>query len=223
MSLFKNRIDAGKQLAGKLLVYQNKKDTLLLALPRGGVPIAFEIAKVLNLPMTVFLVRKLGVPGHEEFAMGALAEGNIQVLNKNLVQQLRITEQQIQRVVQKEQRELSRRLQLYRDGKNLPDLKNKTVILVDDGIATGSTFKAAIQALKVIEPKKLIIASPVASQDSLDEVASLVDETIRLATPEPFYGVGQWYEHFDQTSDEEVLHLLKSASVKLNTLGANKI
>ena len=218
MSLFKNRTDAGQQLASKLLTYQNEKAILILALPRGGVPVAFEIAKVLHAPLTVFLVKKLGVPGHEEVAMGAVAEGNIHILNQDLIQQLGITEQQIQHILQKKQQELTWHLQHYRQGKCLPTLNNKTIILVDDGIATGSTFKAAIQALKTLKPKKLVIAAPVASQDSLQEIASLADETVCLATPEPFYGVGQWYQHFDQTSDEEVLYLLQTAPVKLDTL-----
>lgn len=216
MSLFKNRTDAGQQLAKKLLHYKNKKDVLVLALPRGGVPIAFEIATALHVPMTVFLVRKLGVPGHEELAMGAISEGNVFTLNQKLMQQLHISEEDIQYGLKKEQQELTRRLQHYRQGKQLPKLDNNTVILVDDGIATGATFKAATQALKTLHPKKIIVATPVASKDSLREIASSVDEVVCLATPEPFYGVGQWYQHFDQTSDKEVIHLLQSVPIKLD-------
>lgn len=216
MNFFKDRADAGKQLAEKLLRYQHKDHTLILALPRGGVPVAFEIAKILHAPITVFLVRKLGVPGHEELAMGAIAEGNTYLLNQTLIDQLDIQPWQISLIVEKEKQELSRRLQRYRHGKELPSLKNKTIILVDDGIATGATFKAAIQGLKRLKPKKLIVATPVASKDSLEEIRPLVDEVVCLAVPEPFYGVGQWYEQFDQTTDEEVLHFLKAAPVPLN-------
>jgi predicted phosphoribosyltransferase len=167
VSLFRNRTDAGQRLAQKLLGYTNKKDLLILALPRGGVPVAFEIATVLRAPMTVFLVRKLGVPGHEEFAMGAIAEGGICLLNSNVMQQLNITEQDIQATLKKERQELDRRLQYYRQGKQLAALYDKRIILVDDGIATGATFKAAIQALKLLRPKKIILAAPVASKESL--------------------------------------------------------
>ncbi|MCD6045243.1 MAG: phosphoribosyl transferase [Gammaproteobacteria bacterium] len=218
MSIFNDRAEAGQQLAKKLLAYQNRKDLLILALPRGGVPVAFEIAKLLHAPMTVFLVRKLGVPGYEEVAMGAIAEGNIPIFNNELIHSLNVTAQQIQHILQKEQNELARRLQHYRQGKPLPALHHKIIILVDDGAATGATFKAAIHALKIFKPKKLIVAIPVASQNSLQEITSLVDEIAYLAAPEPFYGVGQWYQHFDQTSDEEVLNLLQASALQLNPM-----
>ncbi|WP_116964439.1 phosphoribosyltransferase [Fastidiosibacter lacustris] len=218
MRVFKNRADAGQQLAEKLLSYQNKKDVLVLALPRGGVPVAFEIANILHVPMSVVLVRKLGIPGQEELAMGAVSEGNVRILNQELIQHLNISEKQIQHVLQKEQQELARRLQRYRQGKPLLKLNNKTIILVDDGIATGATFKAAIQALKTSNPKKLVIATPVASHSSFQEITSLVDESVCLVTPEPFYGVGQWYQRFDQISDEEVLNLLQTSPVKFDHL-----
>lgn len=216
MNFFKNRSDAGQQLAQTLLHYKNKKDTLILALPRGGVPIAFEIATVLQAPMTVFLVRKLGVPGHEEVAIGAIAEGEVRILNQDLVQQLSISESDIQYRVNQEQQELNRRLRYYRQSKPLPKLDNDTVILVDDGIATGATCKAAIHALKLLHPKKIIVATPVASKDSLEEISPLVDDVVCLATPEPFYSVGQWYQHFAQTNDHEVIRLLQSVPVKVN-------
>ncbi|APC92058.1 Phosphoribosyl transferase domain protein [Francisella sp. MA067296] len=192
-------------------MYKDKKDILVLALPRGGVPVAFEIANKLHLPMTVFLVRKLGVPGNEEFAIGAIAEEDICILNQYLVQQLNISREQIQHVLQKEKQELERRLYRYRQGEKLPSLKNKTVIIVDDGIATGSTFNAAIQSLKTLKPKKIVLATPVASLDSLQNLSSQVEEVICLATPEPFYGVAQWYKNFNQTSDEEVIQLLQKS------------
>ena len=154
MQIFNDRVDAGKKLAESLLAYRNCSQVVILALPRGGVPVSFEIAKKLCVPMTVFLARKLGVPGHEEVAMGAVAEGDVRVLDEALISQLNITAQQVQRVFEKEKQELKRRLHYYREDKDLPDLKEKTVILVDDGIATGSTFKAAIMSLKQLNPKK---------------------------------------------------------------------
>src|SRR3990167_9484590 len=178
MALFKNRSDAGKQLAKRLLDYQDKSDVLILALPRGGVPVAFEIANMLHVPMTVFLVRKLGVPGHEELAMGALAEDGYAFLNKKFISQLGITQSQINTVLEKEKNELARRLQLYRHGKKLPSLNNKIIILVDDGIATGATVQAAIQVLKLLSPKKIIVATPIASVESATALASQVDDMV---------------------------------------------
>ncbi len=218
MTIFKNRADAGKQLATRLLTWRDQKDVLILALPRGGVPVAFEIANVLHAPMTVFLVRKLGVPGQEELAMGAIAEGDICILNRDLINQLDITDQQVKKVVETEKQELNRRLLNYRSGKVFTSLNNKIIILVDDGIATGATCDAAIHALKIMKPKKIILATPVASQQSLKKLTSCVDETICLITPEFFYAVGHWYQHFSQTTDEEVFNLLQSISVKFNLL-----
>lgn len=217
MSIFKNRQDAGQQLAETLIDYQGKENVVILALPRGGVPVAFELAKRLSLPMTVFLVRKIGVPGHEELAMGAVAEGGICLLNQELISRLHILTSGVTAVLEKEKQELSRRLQHYRQGKQLPNLTNKIVILVDDGIATGATCKVAIQALNTLKPKQLMVATPLASKDSFQEISTLVDKMVCLATPEPFYGVGQWYEYFDQTSDEEVLTALSESTVKLDT------
>lgn len=216
MRIFNDRIDAGQQLSARLSCYKDQTNTIILALPRGGVPVAFEVAKMLHLPMTVFLVRKLGVIGQEELAMGAVAEGGICFRNQELIDQLGITEQKIHFVLNKEKQELNRRLQYYRQGCPLPALKNKTIILIDDGIATGATFKAVIMALKNLKPKKIILAVPVASSDSLQETSLLVDETVCLITPEPFYGVGQWYKYFDQTTDDEVLNLLKAVPVQLD-------
>lgn len=219
MDIFTNRSDAGRRLSENLLSYRNHAQLIVLALPRGGVPVAFEIAKKLCVPMAVFLVRKLGVPGHEEVAIGAIAEGDVRILDQDLIMRLNITEQQVQNVLKKETQELKRRLQQYRHGESLPDLKEKTVILVDDGIATGFTLTAAIMAVKKLNPKKIIVAVPVASQESLQELSLLVDEVVCLMTPEPFYGVGQWYQRFDQTTDEEVIHLLQLALIIFNTLG----
>ena len=222
MQIFNDRVDAGRKLAESLLAYRNCSQVVILALPRGGVPVAFEIAKKLCVPMTVFLVRKLGVPGHEEVAMGAIAEGDVRILDEALISRLSITEQQIQSIFEKENKELKRRLHDYREDKDLPDLKEKTVILVDDGIATGSTFKAAIMSLKQLHPKKIILAVPVASRESLWELSLLVDESVCLMTPEPFYGVGRWYQHFDQTTDDEVINLLQLTPIMFNSLGEQR-
>lgn len=221
MNIFIDRSDAGRRLSENLLAYRNHAQLIVLSLPRGGVPVAFEIAKKLCVPMTVFLVRKLGVPGHEEVAMGAIVEGGVRILNQNLIMRLNITEQQVQNVFEKETRELERRLQQYRHGESLPDLSEKTVILVDDGVATGFTLTAAIIAVKKLNPKKIIVAVPVASKENLQELSLLVDEVVCLMTPEPFYGVGQWYQNFDQTTDQEVIHLLQLSQIIFNTLGDN--
>ena len=210
MTTFKNRSDAGKQLAVRLHTYQNKPDMLILALPRGGVPVAYEIANTLHAPMTTFLVRKLGVPGHEELAMGAIAEESHLFLNEELILQLGITQSQIDGVLQSEKNELQRRLQLYRHGKKLPPLNNKIVILVDDGIATGATLRVVIQALKSMSSKKIVIATPIASADSIALLAPMVDTIVCLETPEPFYAVGQGYTQFEQVDDDEVVRLLSA-------------
>lgn len=208
MMRFRDRTDAGQQLAQKLGQYQSQKDTLILALPRGGVPIAYELTTALNLPMSIFLVRKLGVPWHEELAMGALAEKDICILNKSLITQLGITEAQIQTILEKEQKELVRRLQCYRQGRPLPNLQDKTVILVDDGIATGASLKTAIRSIETFQPKNIVLAVPVASRDSIQELTPHVSKFICLITPEVFSGVGEYYEKFEQMTDEEVLNIL---------------
>lgn len=209
MNRLKDRTAAGLALANQLLKYQNQAMVHILALPRGGVPVAFEISKALHQPMHVFLVRKLGVPGHAELAMGAIAEGDVRTLNHNLIQQLKITERDVQYVTQHEQKELSRRLKHYRQGKPLPSLKGITIILVDDGLATGSTFETALLALKTYHPAKIVAAIPVASQDGLAKIDAYVDQTICLATPEPFCSVGQWYEDFEPVGDDVVLNTLR--------------
>lgn len=182
-------------------------------MPRGGVPVAYEIALALRLPMTVFLVRKLGVPRHGELAMGAIAEQGVCILNNPLIEQLGITEEQIQFIKNQEQQELERRIQCYRQGQSLASLYGKTIILVDDGIATGSTLKAAILTLNRLKPEKIVLAVPLASKESLEKLAPLVTEIVCLMTPAPFYSVGQWYESFLQTSDEEVIFLLKNRKI----------
>lgn len=209
MNLFRDRIDAGTKLAAKLDNYQHQADLLILALPRGGVPVAYEVAKALHTPLNLFLVRKLGAPGQEELAIGALAEDGTYFLNQSLLTQFDINQQQLENIIKHEQAELARRLAKYRLNQALPTIQNKTVILIDDGIATGATLMAVIQVLRLKKPKRLILAIPVASQSSLKMLAPLVDEIVCLLTPEPFIGVGQWYLNFTQTTDDEVIALLQ--------------
>jgi len=220
--IFRDRVDAGQKLAEKLTEYARRDDVLILALPRGGVPVAFEVAERLNAPMDVFLVRKLGVPGQEELAMGAIASGGVRVLNERTINYLNIPEEIIDRVVAKEQRELERREIEYRDALAPPVVRGKTVILVDDGLATGSTMRAAVIALKQMKPDKIVVAVPVASDESCREFRQAVDATICVITPEPFYGVGLWYEDFSQTTDEEVRELLKKSEQKFQTSASAK-
>ena len=212
--LFRDRIDAGHKLAAKLGAYAHRDDVIVLALPRGGVPVAAEVAKVLDVPLDIFLVRKLGVPGQEELALGAIASGNIRVLNERLVRQLRIGRDLIENIAQREQRELARREQTYREGRPPLDVKGKTVIMIDDGLATGASMRAAIEALRQKEPTRIVAAVPAASRDVCEEFSAIVDEMICAETPEPFYAVGVWYDDFSQTSDEEVRSLLRTWSVK---------
>ncbi len=205
---FKNRQDAGKQLAEALREYAGKENTLLLALPRGGVPVAYEVAQELNLPLDVLLVRKLGVPGHEELAMGAIAWDHICIINHDIVGQLHISETAIEQVIAKEQAELLRRNQLYRDDKAPPHIKGNTIIVVDDGLATGATMSAAVSALGQANPACIIVAVPVGAPSTCRELEDMADKVVCLHRPEPFYGVGQWYKDFSQTNDQEVQALL---------------
>jgi putative phosphoribosyl transferase len=210
--LFRDRTDAGQLLAARLTRYAGRSDTVVLGLPRGGVPVAFEVAKALEAPLDVFIVRKLGVPGQEELAMGAAAGGKIRVLNEALIRELGISEETIESVAAGEERELQRREQLYRPDSTPRQLKGKTVILVDDGLATGSTMHAAVLALRRQEPARIVVAVPVAGVSSCEEFKNDVDEIVCARTPEPFYSVGEWYDQFSQTSDEEVQDLLRRAS-----------
>ena len=209
--IFRDRSDAGKQLATKLQHYKDRPDVLVLALPRGGVPVAFEVAKALNTPLDIFLVRKLGVPGHEELAMGAIATGGVRVLNDETIDYLRIPDYVIDSITATELNELKRREVAYRGNRPAPDVKGKTVILVDDGLATGSTIRAAVQALRQQQPARIVVAVPVSAPESCDEYRIGVDEIVCVATPEPFFGVGLWYNDFSQTTDEEVHDLLERA------------
>ena len=205
---FRDRAEAGRALARALSHYAGRDDVVVLALPRGGVPVGHEVAKQLGAPLDVFLVRKLGVPGHEELAMGAIASGGVLVLDEGVLRWLGISEQQLQKTLAKELDELRRREAAYRDGRRLPDLKGKTVILVDDGLATGASMQAAARAVRRHEPARIVIAVPVASRATCDKFRDEVDDVVCAITPVPFHAVGNWYEDFSQTTDDEVRELL---------------
>ena len=209
--IFANRTAAGQQLADRLQQYAGRADVLVLALPRGGVPVGFEIARTLRVPLDVFLVRKLGVPDHRELAMGAIASGGIRVINQDIVQALGIPDDAIESVATEEEEELERRQQAYRDDRPPPDLLGKTVILVDDGLATGSTMRAAVAAVRQQTPARIVVALPVGALASVEELRDEVDEVVCLLTPEPFHAVGGWYQDFSQTTDEEIRALLDEA------------
>ena len=208
---FEDRREAGQYLAERLLEYADGDEVLVLALPRGGVPVAYEVAKRLNAPLDIFTVRKLGVPGHEEYAMGAIATGGARVLNRSAVEQLRISDSVIEEVVQEEQEELERRERTYRAGRPAPEIEGRTVLLVDDGMATGSSMAAAVKALRQHRPAKIVVAVPAASRQTCAQFEDLVEDVICAITPEPFMAVGVWYERFPQTTDEEVRTLLEDA------------
>jgi predicted phosphoribosyltransferase len=199
-------------LAKSLAAYAGQPNLLVLALPRGGVPVAYEVAQALRAPLDVFVVRKLGVPGHEEYAMGAIASGGVRVLNDDIVDGLDIPDAAIEAVVRSEQRELERREQLYRGSRAPPELRGRTLILVDDGLATGSTMKAAVEAVRTHAPARVVVAVPVGAPDTCRELASMADEVVCARTPRHFAAVGEWYVDFSQTSDEEVRELLHDAA-----------
>lgn len=209
--LFRDRTEAGQRLALELVRYRDQPDVLVLALPRGGVPVAYEVAESLNAPLDVFVVRKLGVPGQKELAMGAIATGGVRAINYDVVEGLGIPDDVIGAVAAEEQREVERRDQLYRRGHPRPSIQGQIVILVDDGIATGSTMKAGIAALQAQHPARIVVAVPVAPASTCEELRSGVDELVCLAQPEYFYAVGQWYRDFRQISDDEVQDLLRQA------------
>jgi putative phosphoribosyl transferase len=211
-SRFRNRREAGSLLAGKLAAYANRPDGLVLALPRGGVPVAYEVARALGAPLDVFLVRKLGLPGHQELAMGAVATGGVRVINKLVVRALRIPQELIDAVAAREEEELARQERLYRGDRPPPDIRGRTVILVDDGLATGATMLAAVKALRQQQPARLVVAAPVASRQTCEQLQPEVDDIVCAVTPEPFYAVGLWYGDFSQTTDEEVHDLLERAA-----------
>jgi len=209
--VFRDRRHAGRALAQLLTGYANRSDVIVLALPRGGVPVAYEVATTLHAPLDVFVVRKLGIPGNEEYAMGALATGGVRILNDNVTRILDIPGDAVEAVVRAEQRELDRRERLYRDARQPPQLRGRTVILVDDGLATGSTMLAAVKAVRTQDPQRIVVAVPTASAETCQELRAVADEVVCANTPRPFRAVGQWYENFAQTTDDEVLLLLASA------------
>jgi putative phosphoribosyl transferase len=207
--LFPDRSGAGRQLAARLAHYAGRDNVLVLALPRGGVPVGYEVARALEVPLDVFLVRKLGTPGHEELAMGAIASGGIRVLNNQVVRVLRPPEEVIARVEAEERRELERREREYRGDRPPLDVRGKTVILVDDGLATGSTMRAAVAAVRRLGPARVVVAVPVGAPETCEEFEGEADETVCAREPDPFFAVGAWYDDFSQTTDEEVRELLR--------------
>lgn len=215
MALFKDRRDAGKRLAEELKDYTNieeRNNLIVLALPRGGVPVAYEVAKEFEAPLDIFLVRKLGLPGHEELAMGAIASGGVRVLNDDVVGALDIPKEVVDSVAEREHQELERRERAYRGDRPRPDLENKTVVLVDDGLATGASMRAAVQGVRTQNPRRIIIAVPTAAPETCEGFEEIVDTIVCASTPQPFFGVGAWYEDFTQTTDDEVRELLRKAS-----------
>jgi putative phosphoribosyl transferase len=215
--VFANRTEAGRRLAQLLRKYTNREDAIVLGVPRGGVPVAFEVARALGLPLDVFVLRKLGVPGHEELAFGAVGSGGVRVLDPDVIEGLGISDRDIDRVTKAERKELERREREYRGGRPRLDANGKTVILVDDGIATGSSMRAAIRALRQMKPTRLVVATPVAPPSTCHRLRLDVDEVVCVETPEWFRGVGEFYDDFSQVSDEEVNELLDRASRELRT------
>lgn len=211
--IYRNRSEAGKILGAHLSDYADRDDVIVLALPRGGVPVAFEVAKILKSPIDILLVRKIGVPGHEELAMGAISTGGVRVLNDEVVEYWRIPETVIDSVAEEELHELERREREYRGDRPEPEVHGKVVILIDDGLATGSTMRAAVASLRRQNPARIVVAVPVSAPQTCDEYRMGADEIICVITPEAFYGVGQWYEDFSQTTDQEVRDLLRKASL----------
>jgi predicted phosphoribosyltransferase len=219
---FRDRREAGRMLAAKLAAHANHPDVLVLALPRGGVPVAYEVAHALGAPLDVFLVRKLGIPGHEELAMGAAATGGVRVINQPVVRALRIPPELIDAVAARELEELARQERLYRDDRPTPDIRGRTVILVDDGLATGATMLAAVKALRQQQPARIIVAAPVAARETCEQLQWEVDDIVCAVTPEPFHAVGLWYEDFSQTSDDEVRELLRAARQEVDSREAGR-
>ncbi|MGA8026782.1 MAG: phosphoribosyltransferase [Bryobacteraceae bacterium] len=222
MPLFQNRSEAGHALAKRMGSGIADSDAVVLALPRGGVPVAFEVARAFHLPLDVFLVRKLGMPGEEELALGAIASGGVRVLNRELIDYLRIPEEVLERVTAEEQRELARRELIYREGRPPLPVKGRTAILVDDGLATGASMLAAARALRPQGARRIVVGVPVAARQTCDDIRADVDEIVCAATPHPFGAVGIWYEDFSQVSDAEVKNLLEEAARETQSHLMNK-
>ncbi|HEX9388866.1 MAG TPA: phosphoribosyltransferase [Anaerolineales bacterium] len=215
MERFKDRRDAGRVLARKLSAYKGQTDVIVLALPRGGVPVGYEVALALHAPLDIFLVRKLGLPGREELAIGAIASGGIRVLNNDIIRVLNVPEEVINIVARNELQELQRREHSYRGESSTPDIRDRKVILIDDGLATGASMRAAVIGVRAQHPARIIIAVPAASPEMCNAFEFEVDEMVCGMTPEPFYGLSRWYEDFSQTTDEEVRMFLKEANHQL--------
>ena len=215
MALFKDRRDAGRKLAQKLTAYVGRTDVIVLALPRGGVPVGYEVARALNAPLDIFIVRKLGVPGHEELAMGAIASGGERVINQDIVRYLHIPPGMIDAIAAREIQELKRRERAYRGDRPAPQVEGYTVILIDDGLATGASMRAAITALRAQNPSQIVVAVPTAASETCQALEPEVDDMICATTPEPFYGVSRWYQDFSQTTDAEVKMFLEEANQHL--------
>jgi putative phosphoribosyl transferase len=210
--VFQDRHDAGRQLAVRLLPYAGRDDVVVLALPRGGVPVGYEVARALGAPLDIFLVRKLGVPGHEELAMGAIASGGVRVINQRVIDTLKIPPEVIEQVTTMELEELERREREYRDGRPPVEVAGRVAILVDDGLATGASMRAAIEALRRREPGRIIVAVPVGAAETCSDLRQEADEAVCAQEPTEFYAVGLWYEDFAQTTDDEVRDLLARAN-----------
>jgi predicted phosphoribosyltransferase len=215
MAIFRDRTDAGQKLAQTLMKYRDRPDVIILALPRGGVPVAFEVAKALNVVMDILLVRKLGVPGHEELAMGAIASGGVRILNEDVVRILHLSDDVIDLATARELNELERRERAYRGDRPRPNLRDRIAIIIDDGLATGASMRAAINALRLQQPKRIVVAVPTASPETCETFEQEVDEIICATTPQPFMGVGMWYRDFGQVTDQEVRELLARAVQRL--------
>ncbi|MCL5734603.1 MAG: phosphoribosyltransferase [Actinobacteria bacterium] len=224
MRILSDRQSAGRLLAERLTDYSSRPDVIVLGLPRGGVVVAFEVAKALNVPLDVLLVRKLGAPGQEELAFGAIADGGVRVLNEDVVRAFDLSPSQIEAVAAREQAELERRGRAYRGGSPSPDLSGKTVIVIDDGLATGASVRTALRSLRAHNPARVVLAVPVAPASTCTAMNAEADEVICLMTPEPFYAIGQWYDDFSQTSDQEVVDLLSEAASfgRAGSEGSNK-
>jgi len=210
--VFRDRQDAGVELAGQLSRYAHDPKVVVLGLPRGGVPVAYQVARILEAPLEIFVVRKLGVPGHRELAMGAIASGGVQVLNPDVVTALRISEPQIAAVAVQEQKELERQQRAYRGDVPFPDLAGRILLVVDDGLATGSTMRAAIKALRQMRPARIVVGAPVAAEETCRNLATVADQVVCVSTPESFHAVSTWYQEFSQTADDEVRSLLEASA-----------
>jgi predicted phosphoribosyltransferase len=215
MRRFPDRREAGKELAQRLLKLKEQSDVIVLALPRGGVPVAYEVARILNVPLDVFIVRKLGLPGQEELAIGAIASGGIRILNEDMVHAMKIDSAVIDYLTKRELEELRRREEEYRGNRSIPEINDRTVVVVDDGLATGASMFAAARALRKQHPRKIIVAVPAAAPQAIDLLRPEVDDIVYVLFPEPFEGVGKWYENFSQTTDDEVRSLLDDADRRL--------